>query len=112
MQTKNQPQTTNNSMERDASVQIEEWEPEDAEPLMISNEIENIVHHLPKVGDPILSKAERIKDAAAHVQSLFNAYQNALNWVEKDRKDLLAMVKRNYVDSEIQRADALKNYLG
>lgn len=89
-----------------------EWKPEEAEPLMISNEIENIVHRLPEVGTPILDKAERIKDAAAHVQSLYNAYKNALNWVEKDRKDLLEMVKRNYVDSELQRADALKNYIG
>lgn len=112
MQTTNQPQTTNNSKDRDASVQIEEWEPADPEPLMISNEIENIVHRLEEVGDPILNKAERIKNDAAHVQSLFYAYQNELNWLQKDRKDLLAMISRNYTNSEIERADALKNCLG
>lgn len=113
MQKSVQPQTTKQNQDRDAAVQInDEWEPADAEPLMISNDIENIVHRLPEVGTPITDKAERIKDAAAHVQSLFYAYKNAMDWLEKDRKDLLGMVKRNYVNSEIEHADTLKNLLG
>ncbi len=62
--------------------------------------IEDIVPYLPEVGDPLLKGAKRVK---AKIAELARCKRE----LKESRQSLLADVRQNYVDSEIEAAEVM-----
>lgn len=118
MRNSDHPQNTDKSMERDATVQIScnaNNDCEEDEKLSLSNDIELIVHRLMDIDQrnpAILKLAEHVKQQRAEVAHVEAILESIRGWMNKDREHLLRLVKYEYVDSEIETADALFNRIG
>lgn len=79
--------------------------------MKLCNSIEKAVPFLDEVGDPLLQEASRIDDTLAKLYAAEAEVARCKRDLKESRDSLLAAVKRNYVDSEIETADVMCNRL-
>ena len=71
----------------------------------LNNPIEDVVRNLDEVGDPIRRKADDVREKIRQVSLATEALRLAERELEQSREGLLSLVRRNWVDSEIETAD-------
>jgi hypothetical protein len=74
---------------------------------MTKNPIEDVVPFLHEVGSALVVAAMCVEGKLLALKEAEAKVANIRQELERERKGLLAMVRNNYVDSEIEAADVL-----